>query len=131
MHIGSPIILFPSLQIAPQSGYQELKLTQEIFAAFAEGIWRPAKGSPLKAIRELIVDSTEGDDNSGSGSRRDVYVGDYWFCCDFHSLSPVGYCTNRVHGRFVQSGLPTRTVVVQKEKIGGEENREEKEHVFI
>ncbi|KAE9404978.1 hypothetical protein BT96DRAFT_972801 [Gymnopus androsaceus JB14] len=78
----------------PKGIDQELKLTQKIFAAFAEGIWRPAKGSPLKAIRELIVDSTEGDDNSGSGSRRDVYIGDVDFRhahCDWWTerLTPI------------------------------------------
>lgn len=32
---------------------------------------------------------------------------------------------------FVQSGLPFGTVTVQKEKIGGEENKEEKDQVLI
>lgn len=62
---------FP-LELASEWIEKELKLTEEIFAAFAEGIWRPAKGSPLKVIRELI--------HSESGaSQRDIYVGDVDF----------------------------------------------------
>lgn len=58
---------FPS-ELAAEWIQKELDLTQKIFSAFAEGIWRPAKGSPLKVIREIL--------SSSDTAQKDVYVGE-------------------------------------------------------
>jgi len=177
---------FP-LELASEWIEKELKLTEEIFAAFAEGIWRPAKGSPLKVIRELI--------HSESGaSQRDIYVGDvdfrhgHWWSkrltpikghwedwrdkervwsigamlkSSYHNrgigsvaistlfnqwgIPQIGctevragtYVSNIASNRlweklgFVHSGQLDGTVIVQKEKIEGEENREERVQTLI
>ncbi|KAE9392786.1 hypothetical protein BT96DRAFT_1000078 [Gymnopus androsaceus JB14] len=74
---------FPS-ELAEEWIHNEMKLTEEIFAAFAEegggeGKWRPAKGSPLKVIRKVIIDSESGSNMAGESqtdSLRDIYVGE-------------------------------------------------------
>jgi len=177
---------FPE-EIAQKWVQQELDLTREIFAAFAEGHWRPAKGSPLKVIRETI--DSEGSD------KRDVYVGDVdlrhgtWWSerltpvqdhweewrdkervfsigaalkPQYHSRGigsiamdvlfnqwgiPIIGCTEVRAGTYTSNvrslrvweklgfvrapGIPETTVIVQKEKIGGEEGRVEKQCTLI
>ncbi|KIK52838.1 hypothetical protein GYMLUDRAFT_49671 [Collybiopsis luxurians FD-317 M1] len=60
----------------------ELELTREVFEGFRKGEWVPAKGSPLKVIRETVAVGGRGQgevDGDTTHDRRDVYVGDVDF----------------------------------------------------